>query len=408
VNDGRTENFLSVFMFLGMICHGIFFIREWLVLGAVLIFYTIVHWKQVCLITVVAKNFFRNPVSIFLLLSLFSLAGLFSPVRAIDGWLEAFRWLVYLSVYLWGIQLAAAGEANRFLNRMTWLTILAVVLSWLPGSENIWLPPGPPEEGRYAFCFGYPNSAAAFLVCQLMVILRKRKFNPFFLLLLGISILSTGSRASVLLLLLFIPILLLKKRALTQKNIINMGSIRTVTEKRSQVSVGIILFVCLIIVLYPAVSSIQVPFSHLCSWTNTSLAERIAYYADSIRLARDAYFLPQAGGWLGFSFIQTTPYWTLDTHSSFCRVLLNQGIIAVLFLMLWAWQGLRSFVQDLWNGDNLGTICTKAAALFLGLHSLIDVDMSFGMIGILFWLLVGMNTGEKAENQKKIRTALLS
>lgn len=406
MNFRKPENILPLFFFIGTACHGIFFVREWLVLGVLFIVFFlvffIVTWDHLAfpdLMSHIQPNIF------FLTLIILSLAGLLWPVRSIEGWLESLRWVIYWVAYLWGTRLADTEYKDRILIRIVWVTLICVLFSWLPGSEKIWIPPAPPENSRYAFCFGYPNTAAAFLFFQIMVLyLYRGKMSAFFTAFVPviwgifiISILFTGSRASIFLFLCLLTVIMFKKAAL-QKRLkkrdprCQRGQGRfgkRILKAGVEVGVGLVFllfFFCLML------QDHQNAIVHLLNWTNTSLTERIVYFLDSIRLAWDAHLLPRAGGWLAFPFVQTIPYWTLDPHSSLCHILLDQGLPGAAIVLLWAGKGIRQYIRDLLFGEEMDVIITRTAALYLGLHSLIDADMLFGIVGILFWLVIGMNS----------------
>lgn len=435
--SGREENILVGYILICILCHGMFFTREWLILGAFLLVYSFISWKsffkikslfqgdsfqgKVSSVFHVVCFVFKNPIGVFILLILFSLLGLFNAVRSVEGWLEAFRWFIFMIAYLWGKRLACECEVrDRVLNKIIWIALISTILSLLPGSERIWLPPHPPEEGRFAFCFGYPNSAAVFLGCQLILLLKDKKICMLFWLIFAISVVSTGSRAALILLTIFCVIIILKKRSLYVKSIrktkrkesfgFSTGIDRTkwsnkVSRKTFLIQGLTLIF--MLILLQQTLLHGQSSYHHLLDWSESSFAERVVYYLDSIKIARVAHFLPQAGGWFAFPFIQNIPYWTNNPHSSLFLILINQGIIAVLILAIWAIKGITGYIKDLCRSTDMGGFCLKTAALFIGVHSLIDVDMSFGVLGILFWLLIGMNNNREVIPEEQNQFELL-
>lgn len=393
----KEENFLTGFLLIAVIGHGMFFAREWLILGAVFLAGSIFfRWKEIPAYIVYsnrgAVQIWQNPAIIFVLMIIFSLIGLLQPVRSVEGWLEALRWLVYLTAFLWGKHLGKDGQAKeQILERILWVSFIATILTWLPGSEGIWPGADSPEEERFSSSFGYPNAAAAFFGCQLLLLYKDRKIRFLPLVVFALSLANTGSRAAVVLFIFFAVILILKKQiSLPQKTELgNLGFYKSISWVNCTKP---FVLIAMILLLQQTVFSWQGPLDHLFNWTDTSLPERMAYYSDSIKIAWYANFLPQAGGWLSFPFIQTIPYWTLDPHSSFFRIMLNQGLAGVIILGIWALRGMKGYVVDLMKSSDLTTLAGKTAALYLGLHSLVDVDMAFGALGILFWLLAGLNS----------------
>jgi len=410
----REEDVFTVFLGLSVICHGMFFWREWLVFGSGLLIFRLLKWIKTPIIirfdreqlTTLFKEYigdwriiFRaykillDPRGIFLMLIAFSLLGLFHPIRSIEGWLEAFRWLVFLAIYLWGKSLACSVETReKVVKRIVLISLICTIISWLPGSEMIWASAAPPEDGRFALCFGYPNAAAVFIGCQLLLLQKENKVNLLFLSIFLIGIVCTGSRSATVLLLIFSAVLTIKKVTLNlekNKTLNSLGFLGFKLETTGEESKSLI-FILLLLLFWTINPRFNSSLQHLLDWTGTSLNERIVYYLDSIRLAWSFRFLPEAGGWLAFPFRQTISYWTLNPHSSVCSVLLNQGLAGVVLLGIWGLKGFICYLKELIRGKDLTSICSKTAVLYLGLHSLMDTDISFGTLGMLFWLLTGM------------------
>jgi len=403
----KEENILTLIFVLSMICHGMFFSREWLVLGLILSTgWLIFNRKSVlCFLHEAlpgvrqgrgkAYKIFFDPRGIFFFMIAFSLLGLINPIRNVEGWLEAFRWLIFLLVYLWGKKMRDSEEKKKkILKQLVWTAFICTLISFLPGSEMIWLSSGPPEAGRFALFFGYPNAAAVFLGCLILIMQKEKQINLLFQCVFIIGLIYSGSRSATFILLVFIVILLIKKATMNfqdHKTADSLGFLGLNLRNASQDRKSLILILMLLL-FWTLSPRFNFSLQHLMDWTDTSLNERIIYWLDSFRLAWSFHFLPQAGGWLAFPFIQTVPYWTLNPHSSFCNILLNQGLAGLLLLLIWSAKGLTGYIKELVWGKDLSVICTKSAALYLGLHSLVDTDMSFGVLGILFWLLIGMNS----------------
>ncbi|RNC28866.1 MAG: hypothetical protein AWM53_01053 [Candidatus Dichloromethanomonas elyunquensis] len=388
----KQEDIFIGFIFLGLICHGMYFAREWVVLGAGLLINLFILWRTRSQNIIydflhIRDKHLKGSIITFSMLIFFSLAGVLHPVRKVEGWLEAFRWLIFLGAYLWGRQIGHTEELqNRILNKITITALISILLVWLPGSEMIWAPPGAPENARFAATFGYPNAAASFIGCQLLFLQKDRKLKmPYFLIFL-ISMLSTGSRAAAILLI-FVSVLLFLKRVHLRGKKDFQSKEKNIRWMSKSLTWGIILTSLLLSAIH-----FQGSVQHLLDWNYATLSERITYYLDCLKLAKNAHFLPQAGGWFAFPLIQTVPYFTLYPHSSICQVMLNQGIAGVLLLLLWAVKGMISYCRELWKGRDLIAVSSKSAIVFLGLHSLVDVDMSFGVLGIIFWFLAGMNS----------------
>jgi len=398
----KEEDILTGFLAISIICHGMFFLREWLILGLAVILYRGG--------TALKKNhrklkikFSRGPQVIFFLLAAFSLLGLLHPLRESEGLAEAFRWLLYLTVYNWGRSLSGKEEIrSKIFQRVLTVAVILAIIAWLPASDLIWSHSGPPGESRFALSFGYANAAAVFLGFQLLLLLKEKKINYFYLFVFSVSMFCTASRAASALLIIFTTVLLLKRKALSfQENSRiygeqSLGFYPKALYGQNLVT-SLLVLAAVIFLLFQAAGHWDSSLKHLLDWTDTSLRERLVYYLDSIKLSAQNFFLPQAGGWLAFPFIQTVPYWTLDPHSSFCSILLEQGLAGIILLFIWSIKGIACYLKELIRGNDMEIIASKSAVLYLGLHSLVDIDMAFGALGILFWLFVGLNSRQAKE-----------
>ncbi len=238
----KEEDVLTGFILISLICHGMFFLREWIVLGCILLCYRILEWvkeqksihflknesptpavpqKENNCVWRTAPGLLKmiiDPKGIFVLLILFSLLGLRTPVRGMEGWLEALKWGVFLAAYLWGKKIASSPESKeKIVQRIVLFSLIVTCVSLLPCSGMIWASPGPPEQGRFSLSFGYPNAAAVFLGCQLILLERSKRVNGIFLLVFFSGLVYTGSRAAFVLAVIFWLIVIGKKTILNWK-----------------------------------------------------------------------------------------------------------------------------------------------------------------------------------------------
>ena len=410
----KEENVLTGFIILSLVCHGMFFFREWLILGLALLGYKIVKWKEkknagsfhLMNWTRLKSQGLKNnlikiiklclkPRTILIIMIMLSLLGLCNPVRKMAGWLEALRWLVFLLAYLWGQSLSSNFSIKeKLIDKIILFSGIITLIAMMPSSEMIWAPSGPPEQARFALSFGYANAAAAYLGCLLLLLQRNNDFNPAFFLLFFLGLVCSGSRAALLLFLLFSLVVICKREILNYRiyggsHSLGLQGFRLEhgSEERDWITILMTL-----VLFWVLITRFEDSWRHLLNWEPASWRERLYYYMDSFLLAWNNKFLPEAGGWLAFPFIQTNPYWTLNPHSSLCSILVNQGLVGVILLLIWAIKGIIGYFKELARGDDMTAICCQTAVVYLGLHSLIDVDMSFGTLGIMFWLLAGMSS----------------
>lgn len=430
MTNWKEENVLALFLLLSLLCHGMYFEREWLILGILLLAYRaayllkkngapaenlqkvsrIKRYRPSLKMLIEKLRLYRGkPELLLLLMVILALIGILNPVREFSGWLEALRWLFYLTIFRMTVEISEKGKAENLLNKVIGIGLAFTMIGWLPGSELIWIPPGLPESSRFSSLFCYPNAAGVFLGVILILLVRNRTNNIVLYLFLGLSLLCTASRGAIILLLFTGAPLVIKKVLSktepdrTQINL-RLNELKFVLKKNKSKSKVLIIrgFSIIPVLLFcqEALNSYSSSFGRFFCWVDGSTVERLIYYRDGINLAIDQLFLPSAGGWLAFPFIQQVPYWTLDPHSSFMRVLINQGGLGAVFFLLWGVKGIKKYISSVFKGEPGGTLLLMTAATYLGLHSLIDVDMAFGSLGIVFWLLLGVIYGQLKETEK--------
>ena len=384
VRSNRAR-FLALFLAIGVINHGLYYPKDWLVFGFAISFYVIAsHWSE--RFKLGSGNYFALGLTDALMLVMIILSGLglAHPVKAADGIMEALHWGIFWLTYRLGVRISSDQKTKeKLLNYIEWLAIAVAIMGWLPWIGKV--------AGRLSSVFGYPNAMAAFLGTVLLLNPQRKLAQ----ILLVISLLATGSRAGVGL---FVVIFTGQKFILSrQAGGIWNPILASGNYLRRLWLIGLVISGIVLIIL-----NNRTAWENLTNWSvfSSSWQERLVYFKDGIRLAWDARGLPQAGGWLAFPTVQHFPYWTADPHSSFIHILLNQGFLGVLCVGTWgslwlaqAWKTWREKRKFYKTGDdyleNKAEIQVWAALLFLGLHSLVDADFSFGSLGCLFWLLFG-------------------
>lgn len=394
------ERILAFSLWFGLLAHGLFFTSEIVAMGFILAIYGIfrgrILWRKIP---------FALSATDFLLLGMIilSLAGLVYPVKVEEAWLEGIRYLIYWFVYRFSLEISGnARTRQKFIRITVWAAFALILSAWIPWVDKIWPAPGFPEAGRLSSWLGYPNATAAYLGAVFFL----PGLNWWVKGILFLSLLSTGSRTALGLLLLlksveFIYFLI---------HIVRNGS-----KKRPWISkrfllrvlqyVGIKKIGILIIVMILSLSAMglfsrfHLAWEHIWSWgaADKSWGERILYFQDGWKLAWEAKFLPRAGGWLAFPLIQQIPYWSLEPHSSLIHILLNQGLAGLTGIGFWSFMWFKRARKNLrrtgpreWS-EGLSQI--TQAMIFLLLHSLVDADLSFAALGIFFWLWAGQVEG---------------
>lgn len=387
----NTGRFLALFLGLSVIIHGLYYPLEWLLFGFVLSAYIISSYSQ-RRFSFRAEKYSDLGLTDSLLLGMmvFSLLGLFHPIKFSDGLLEALRWGIFWFVFRLGTRISEDKKAqNHLIQFIQWLGIAIAVIGWLPWVGEV--------GGRLSSVFGYPNAAAAFLGAVLLLCPRRK----LVLICLFISLLGTGSRAGVGLFLIILGgqqilfMVYLKRISLGQIFYRRPKMLRRYLKVLGIFMMGIV-GITLMSHIYKSA------WENLTSWgfSSSSWEERLVYFKDGISLAWRSAGFPQAGGWWAFPTVQHFPYWTADPHSSFIHILLNQGVIGVMSIGIWGglllvkarkvWRRNKTLNKAGVEAEDAKTqVKVLSSLLFLALHSLVDADFSFGALGILFWLLLG-------------------
>ncbi|TEB16039.1 O-Antigen ligase [Pelotomaculum sp. FP] len=135
--------------------------------------------------------------------------------------------------------------------------------------------------------------------------------------------------------------------------------------------------------------------------TDTGMVEnsfqaRLVYYADALRMVKARPLLGWGGGgWKsGYPAYQSYNYTSTTVHNHFLQVWVETGTIGLMMFIIPFLFLFRSF----WHLYSIRTTYALApetwtagtAALALGMHAVIDFDLSFGSIALLFWALLAL------------------
>ncbi|WP_407306267.1 O-antigen ligase domain-containing protein [Desulfosporosinus sp. SB140] len=388
----KTERLLAFFLMFSVI-YGLYFAQGWFFLAFALSLYTLKSYPSRRIKSLLKLKVTASSTDVlFLSMILCSALGLIYPIRVKDGLIEVIRWGILWYIFRLGGRISEDELAKERLAQ--WIVFIGLAVAfwgWLPWAGKI--------GGRLSSVFGYSNATAVFLGAALLLCLNRKAVKLF----LGISLLCTGSRAGVGLLL----IVYLGQQVLSW---IEQGYLysffgqqrprRTGTLPRLSVKIGAMFLgiVGLILMAFRYRSA----WENLITWgfSSTSWLERLAYYQDGLRMAWYFRGFPRAGGWMAFPTVQHVPYWTSDPHSGFINVLLNQGIWGIISIGIWGGFTLYDFLKNRGKRiqrHNSPRELQKASIedrlwmvlIFLMAHSLIDADFSFGALGCLFWMLFG-------------------
>lgn len=122
---------------------------------------------------------------------------------------------------------------------------------------------------------------------------------------------------------------------------------------------------------------------------------RFHHYRDAFKIIRDyPVFGTGGGGWKSlYQVYQHKLYWASEVHNHYLQVWLEAGLGALLcFVGLWFFF-LRAFLAGLCGGENavdrLSWMAVGLPALFMGVHSAADYNLSFGAVNVYLFTLLG-------------------
>ncbi|MHB8125953.1 MAG: O-antigen ligase family protein [Desulfitobacteriaceae bacterium] len=382
------ERILAFSIVLCLLAHGLFFPNEWLGLGFLIFAYAL--WQR--------KGFYQGAVSpdvwtvtdtYFIAMLGLTIWGLCQPVKVAEGLVGICRWTTLWYIYRWSREIGPDSRSRFWL--IHWIQLTAVFLAGVGWFTKIVSTFGESTVvlGRLSSWFGYPNSLAAFLGAALLLKPRRFSMRMF----LGISLLSTGSRAAIGLFILVSGFSYVASYLRPGNTILQAKrSWKAYCSQKWSFLFWKNVFL-VFIGLSISVLFFKPAWVHLLEWSlaNSSWGERLLYYEDGFKLAWAAYGLPRAGGWKAFPTVQQIPYWTADPHSSLINILLNQGFLGLISAVTWITLVLRAKLHQVSKISWEGSLNLLGALVFLVLHSLVDADFSFGVLGIIFWILFGLD-----------------
>ncbi len=135
------------------------------------------------------------------------------------------------------------------------------------------------------------------------------------------------------------------------------------------------------------------------SLRDVNVIERFAFDIDSLKMIAASPLLGYGGGgWFAvYKRFQSYGYTTRLGHNNFLQTWVEGGILgfaALIFMWYWFFRAL--FPRDSTKSATDERAVMTAVAMaggFLGLHSIIDFDLSLGAISIILWALFGLANG---------------
>lgn len=139
------------------------------------------------------------------------------------------------------------------------------------------------------------------------------------------------------------------------------------------------------------------------TFSDRNLRERITFDQDALKIIKD---FPMGTGGGGFAAVnrkyQGHLYVAKEVHNYFLQTAVETGVIGLIALLS-VWGAMLVNLYSIWKTGSPGLKIGLAAgigAITLGLHSLMDFDMSLGLMSIILWGLFGIIRG-LAESETK-------
>lgn len=130
-----------------------------------------------------------------------------------------------------------------------------------------------------------------------------------------------------------------------------------------------------------------------------SVVERFIFYKDALKIVKDNPILGTGGGgWNAvYRSYQDHLYYTTEVHSHFLQVWVETGIIGfMIFIGIWLSFLVSVFIccrREKDDSKKIIAISIGASAVALGLHSMIDFNLSLSAVAILLWSFFGLSQG---------------
>jgi hypothetical protein len=140
------------------------------------------------------------------------------------------------------------------------------------------------------------------------------------------------------------------------------------------------------------------------SLKDRSVTERLVFVKDGIKITQNNILLGNGGkGWLyNYKDVQSYNYSSTEVHNYFLQIFIDNGIIAPLI-----WLGLMAYalIKIFKRRNKINEI--DMAFILLSIHSLMDFDLSFYCMMVLWIILFVLvvkddNTKLEGENNKKL------
>lgn len=304
----------------------------------------------------------------------FVLLYLISPLWAVDSNMAVWGSMKIVPVGIFSLLMLQSPERMRtaILEKLPAIGTLITLISSLGGmipvlQEYFW------TGNRLAGTLQYPNTFALFLLICLLYLLHQKELrsgNIAQAMVLAAGILLTGSRTVFLML----PMLLLVSAVMVEE------------KRRRALCFGITAAIGAAVICFLAVKGDNA-YTRLLeiSISESSLLGRVLYWKDALSVIVEH---PLGLGYLGYYFtqgsFQTGVYAVNHVHNEFLQIFLDIGWLAGSgFIGMWIY-GMRKAVCGL----------HRLLLLTMGLHALVDFDLQYIAVYMIFLALLPWECGQ--------------
>ena len=137
---------------------------------------------------------------------------------------------------------------------------------------------------------------------------------------------------------------------------------------------------------------------------NKSLWERLVYHKDALKIIKSSPLTGSgANGWkYNYANVQEYMYSASEPHSHILQLIIDNGIVSGMLLTVIV--GYVVFVIAKKKHFNL----LDAAFILLNIHSIVDFNMSFFVVNVVWIIMFGLITCNNEGNEKKIKATNLT
>ena len=139
-----------------------------------------------------------------------------------------------------------------------------------------------------------------------------------------------------------------------------------------------------------------------------SVWERFAFIKDGLNIAKDNILIGTGGDcWKYKQYgVQSYNYYSSEMHSYIIQILMDYGILGCTIFLVLIINSIINIIKLIKNKDDIN-LSIGIAFLVLFMHSLLDFDMSFLYIMIIFYLLISLlNNKDIRDNKNNMRDTL--